>query len=283
MTKPEEIASDKLQLEALLVSRMFLYELFHKLLGGTPSAELLEVLTGSTTKDVLEEFGGEEGRFAGLIEFIAGLRDEDASNLLDRARDEYTRVFIGPAELPASPYESPYTGAHDMGLFQENTLAVRAIYLNHGFAPKRLQAVPDDHISLMCTFMAHMGMQSVEALRGNEWEILLDSLREQKQFLDEHLVHWLGIYAGSVRNSRAGNFAVLYPQLLEALDMFVKVDADFLTESSYWLEQAREQLPAESVDDAVPREEFEKVQEAFDRLADMRLVGIEDNELVVLC
>ena len=111
---------DALQLQALLVSRAYLYTLFNKLLGGTPDAAVLEALESDMTADVLDEFAADSPELKAFGGILAGLRQQDPSTLLDAVRDEYTRVLIGPANLPASPYESPYTGAHDMALFQEN-------------------------------------------------------------------------------------------------------------------------------------------------------------------
>ena len=56
---------------------------------------------------------------------------------IDGAKDEYMRVFIGPAALPASP-TNLLTGIYDMSLLQENTLAVRA-----GIQKQRLRAEED--------------------------------------------------------------------------------------------------------------------------------------------
>ncbi|MDO4891485.1 MAG: molecular chaperone TorD family protein, partial [Coriobacteriaceae bacterium] len=130
-------SQDALQLEALLVSRAYLYTLFNKLFGGTPDAELLDVLLGQTTADVLEEFSANSPELRAFAAMLAEKRGEDGDVLLDGIRDEYTRVLIGPANLPASPYESPYTGAHDMALFQENTVVVRRAYHAQGLRARR--------------------------------------------------------------------------------------------------------------------------------------------------
>ena len=57
--------------------------------------------------------------------------------------EEYTRLFIGPGELPCQPMESPYR-TKDAAVFQENTLAVRAIFREHGLQLARLMRIPDD-------------------------------------------------------------------------------------------------------------------------------------------
>lgn len=269
-------AQDALQLEALLLSRTYLYELFHKLLGGVPDEALLALLADDVTADVLDEFAAASDELKALGGFLAVLRADDRAELLDRARDEYTRVFIGPAALPASPYESPYTGQHDMALFQESTLQVRALYHAYGLRVRREQAVPDDHVALMCAFMAEMGARSLAALREGRAADLAALLREQEAFAEGHLAGWLGTYAQSVRNSKAGAKAVLYPQMLEGLAALVRADLAFLAEASYWAEDVGD-IPAAS-----PASELAATGEALAALDALCPFGIQDNELVPL-
>lgn len=274
MMEDAAMRQDALQLEALLVSREYLYTLFHKLLGGTPDAELLEVLLGDATADVVEEYAGDNATLRGLCAFLRELRAEDAAGLIDRARDEYARIFVGPAALPASPYESPYTGVHDMGVFQENTLAVRAWYRERGYQAKRLQAVPDDHVSMMCAFMTTQAAAALAAFREGRFTELAGCLRDQMAFAEAHLANWVGTFATSVRNSKAGASAVLYPQMLEALDAFASADVAFLTEAAYWVESHPDMPPT------APAPELAAAEEALAALVSIRPFGIQDNELV---
>ena len=277
MTRDAGYARDALQLEALLFSRAYLYELFHKLLGGTPDEEVLGALLGQTTADVVEEFSGGDGELAPFGHFLAELRAGDRANLLERSRDEYTRVLIGPLALPASPYESPYTGAHDTALFQENTLAVRGLYREAGVQARRLGAVPDDHVALMCAFASGQSQRALAALRAGDCAGLAALLRSQHAFVRGHLTNWLGTYARSVRNSKAGAAAVLYPQLIEALSLFATADAAFLAESAFWAEGV-EAAALPSQDAASP--ELAGVQGDLERLSALSPFGIQDNELV---
>lgn len=267
-------SQDALQLEALLLSRAYLYTLFNKLFGGTPDADVLDALFGQTTADVLDEFSGNSPELVALGQVLAGLREQDRAALLDAARDEYTRIFIGPNSLPASPYESPYRGEHDMGLFQGNTVVVRRAYHAQGLRLKREQAIPDDHVAAMCGFLAELGKRSLVAQRGGMYAALAEGLRAQEQFVHDHMSGWIEVFAKSVRNSKAGGQHVLYPQMIEALAAFVKADEQFLVESAFW---------AESQTDATASgiaPELEKAQADLGALAALRPFGIQDNELV---
>ncbi|WP_172136157.1 molecular chaperone [Adlercreutzia sp. ZJ473] len=304
-----ECASDALQLEALLVARAHLYTLFHKLTGGVPDEAVLGALLSEATADVVEELAQGSDVLAGFAAFLADMRARccgagdgsgaagavgaadaaaspsapahlgatAAAELLDAARDEYVRVFVGPGALPASPYESPYTGAHDAALFQANTLAVRAAYREQGFSLRRVQAVPDDHVSALCAFMAQLAGRSLAAFRARRADDLARQLRAQEAFASAHLTPWLGVYAKSVRNSKAGARAVLYPQLLEALAAFAQVDVVLLEESAFWAESGA--LPAEA---AGGFEQLAAANDALAALATLRPFGIVDNEIVPL-
>ena len=90
---------------------------------------------------------------------------EGRAALLEAARDEHVRLLVGPGALPAIPWEAPYrTG--EPTVFQEGTLAVRAAYRARGVEPKRLARVPDDHVALLCAFMAQRGAALAALLIG---------------------------------------------------------------------------------------------------------------------
>ncbi len=161
-----------------------------------------------------------------------------------------------------------------MALFQENTVAVRRAYHERGLRVRREQAVPDDHVSLMCAFMAALGMRSLEALRAGKFADLAAGLRDQAAFQSAHMGEWLGVYAASVRNSKAGSAHVLYPQAIEVLAAFVKADADFLVESAFWAESQADGDPV----GVAP--ELAAAQAALEDLQALRPFGIQDNELV---
>ena len=276
MMNDAERNQDALQLEALLVSRRYLYTLFHKLTGGTPDTDLVSLLLGETTADCLDEFSAHSETLVGFKKFLAEIAGFDRGYLIDSIKDEYTRIFVGPAALPASPYESPYTGTHDMTVFQENTIQVRKLYAAEGLEPKRLMAVPDDHISLMCAFQAEMASRSLELLRAGDAAALAATLRTQGMFVEQHMANWLGTFAKSVRNAKAGRLAVLYPQLLEAMTAFAKADVDFLVETAFWAESQEALAPTE------PAPELAEAEAQQAKLAGIHPFGIRDNELVSL-
>ena len=167
------------------------------------------------------------------------------------------------------------TARKELTLFQENTLSVRAAYRAHGLEPKRVQRVPDDHVALVCGFMARRARVALATLAaGDAAESCGGVARDELAFSRAHLTNWLGAFARAERQSKT---AVLYPQLVEALAAFADVDAVFLAEAAYWAE-------GEGAADALV-ENAASPGEPFGALATLealRPFGIEDYELVSL-
>lgn len=279
---PNDARAEALELEGLLLSRAYLYTLFHKLLGAAPDAELLDVLLGEVTADVVDEYAADDETMRGLGRFLAALAARGGrAGLLDAAHDEYTRLFVGPGTLPAPTWESPYL-SREMTLFQENTVAVRAAYRAHGLQPKRVQRVPDDHAALMCAYLARRAGEALGAFRAGDLAALSAELRDERAFVEGHMNTWLAAFAKSLRASKT---AVLYPQAVEALAAFCAVDATFLAEAAYWAEgrAAGEGEQAEAAPVDFPEvAAFAEVGDALASLEAVRPFGIEDYELEAL-
>lgn len=274
-------AEEAFALEELLLFRAYLYTLFHKLLGAAPDAAALDALLGRETAEVAGAYAEDDATMRGFGRFLQGLAArEDRAALLDEARDEHVRLFVGPGPLPAFSWESPYR-THEPSLFQESTLAVRAAYRAHGLEPKRLARVPDDHAALLCAYVARRAAVALAALHTGDAAALAVELRDEEVFAAAHLTSWLDAFAQAARRSRT---AVLYPQLIEALAAFARVDAVFLAEASYWAEG----LDAEGVPVGAPdvrrgsaeARALEAAREALAALEALRPYGIEDYELV---
>ena len=94
-----------------------------------------------------------------------------------------------------------------------------------------MQRVPDDHVALVCGFMARRARVALATLAAGDAAELAVELRDELAFSRAHLTNWLGAFARAERQSKT---AVLYPQLVEALAAFADVDAVFLAEAAYW-------------------------------------------------
>lgn len=271
------VRDELLSLEALLLSRCYLFALFHKAFGGEPNSLLLESMASTITVDVVNEYSCADETMGKLEVFLSGLSDKarDAS-FLDKVVSEYALFFEGPADLPAYPWEAPYI-SHDATVFQKSTLTIREAYRSYGLQVKLFQHVPDDRVSTMCAFMAHLADRSLTAFRDRRLDDLGVLLGDQYRFVRDHLNNWIPEYAKLVRNAKT---AWLYPQLAQGMQVFARLDEAFLTETLAWLgDPSAKAAVARNVSYEVPSA-FAAVENALVRLNEISLVGIEENELI---
>lgn len=275
-----EIHDELLSFEALLLGRCYLYELFHKSLGGEPNAQLLRILASQVSIDTVDEYAYADETMAKLEAFLCALEAKtDDARYLEGVASEYVRLFEGPADLPAYPWEAPYI-SHEATVFQKSTLVIRDAYRACGLQVKHFRRVPDDHIAIMCAFMAHGAKAALEALRGCRFDDLRECLVDQYRFAHEHMSTWLPEYASLALSAGSAN---LYPQLIKGLEAFVQLDETFVAETLAWLEDSsREKLVRAAEAPGRKPLSFDAVEEALGELCDLRLVGLEDNELVAV-
>ena len=260
----------------LAVARAYLYTLFHKVLGGEPTTELLAAIGSEATAQAVGELAREDDTLASFAAFAGGVGDraEDAA-FVEEAQEEFARFFEGPAEPPAYPWEGPYLTRETM-VFQPNTLAVRAAYADYGLQVRRLKHIPDDHVSIMAAFMADLSERAEAALRAGDFDQGHDLVAAMYRFSQEHMATWLPEYAAQ---SLHVTKAVLYPQVIHALRSLVQLDGVFLGETLAWLDEVGPRRLSEVTDDAVTVKAA-ALDDATAKLHGLRLRGLEDNELI---
>ena len=210
-------------ISALLAGRSYIYTLLHTLTGAEPTKELVAAATDKAAFDAVSLFDSGDSQAAMLLSAaLELLRAEKIEDLLG----EYTRLFLGPTDYIAAPWESVYT-SKERALFQESTLDVRYWFSVNGYTAGGYPNFPDDHISIMMHFLALMGTRANEALLANDLEGFRKNLADQKQFEKEHLLNWVTRYAQDMQESESNFF---YPELAVALAEFVLYDQQILTE-----------------------------------------------------
>ena len=210
-------------ISALLAGRNYIYSLLHTLLGAEPTAERVAAATGEAALSAIAMFDGEDSQAAKLLAAALELMRETPVEDLLR---EYTKLFLGPEDYIAAPWESVYT-SKERALFQESTLDVRAWFKRFGYVAGGYPNYPDDHISIMMQFMALMGGKANDALIVGEMEVCRNLIAGQMQFAKEHLLSWVFQYARDMQQSETNYF---YPQLAIALAEFVSYDQQVLSE-----------------------------------------------------
>lgn len=205
------VLSERLAAQALLATA------FQSVFGCEPSLAQVAALSDPATSEafrVLGLQGGDAFQDDGdASAFHALLRDASAG-AIERLRAEYLRLLIGPARLPAPPWESAYRG-EDRLLLQASTLKVRALYRSRGFLPARYPTVADDHVALELAFLARLSQEALRMAQaegadappdGAAWESLE---RDMASIVDEHLLAWLPAFSRSLTvDDPSGYYAV---------------------------------------------------------------------------
>ena len=110
-------------------------------------------------------------------------------SLLPDLESDFNRLFVGPGQPLAPPWESYYL-SRDHLLFQEQTLAVREVYRRFGLEAPHLHSEPDDSLSLELSFMAELCARCSEASRAGPGRGPDEIIEVQRQFLASHLLRW---------------------------------------------------------------------------------------------
>lgn len=158
------------------------------------------------------------------------LNDTADEGVYDRLHWDYTRLFVGPLELPAPPWESVYRNK-DRLLFQEETLRVRRFYLKYFLLPVEYGQEADDHLGLELDFMSHLNELTLKAIDQREFAELIKLLTDQQLFLAEHLLQWAPELADKVITHAQTDY---FRGMAKLLKGFLILDGEALAELLKW-------------------------------------------------
>lgn len=213
-----------MELEPLLRSRLFGYDLLRRTFLEEPTKGFLESLCDEQTQ-VIEVFPFrtelteiEEG--AEQVALFLGKFDVNDKADFDRLHWDYTRLFIGPHEVPTPPWESAYLSEEHL-LFQVETLRVRKAYRKYAFIPVNYGHEADDHLGLELDFMYQLCKLSLENLGNQDLGNLLDVLKDQREFMEEHLLKWIPTLCKDIVLHAQTEF---YQGMAKLLKGFLEVD-----------------------------------------------------------
>ena len=213
----------------LLANRSYLYRLLQRIFADEPNFELMDIVTKEHTQEALGLMLEQEPEFESYLGFLAKLREameKDPEDMLEKLKSEYTYLLIGPNKLPAPPWESVYVTKERL-IFQESTLKVRQAYLEYKFLPNNYPHEADDHLALELDFMAHLAGLAGGKFEEGKVEEAKKILLDQKKFLEEHLLVWIGDFAEQIQESKTHHF---YPQMAKLTAQILKIDLAALEE-----------------------------------------------------
>jgi len=212
----------------VLAGRNYIYQLLAHVFREKPGSQLLEGLTGGFTEEVLDMMLDEKC-LTSYKKLFAQLRTDISitpNDIIDRIKDEYVYLMLGPEKLIAPPWESVYVNKAPL-LFQESTLKVRQAYLDYDLLPAAYPHEADDHLALELDYMAHLAQLSRERFEKNDIPQLQKILSDQKAFLENHLLVWIGDFAEQIQSSKKRYF---YPHMASLTKHVVHADHAALNE-----------------------------------------------------
>lgn len=177
-----------------LLARLFREELDEAALASL-SATRFPAATGSEKVD--------EG-----IRLIVGYLSNAFEDVLIDLAVDYARTFLGgglDGHSTAYPYESVYTSKKRL-LMQDAYSEVLAQYRRQGIVREEGCKILEDHVALELEFMQVLSFRASEKLRSDDEEGAWTLLSDQRAFLDEHLLNWIGWFCTDMRSFSKTDF-----------------------------------------------------------------------------
>jgi TorA maturation chaperone TorD len=228
--------SNKQDVQVLLAGRTGAYRIFQDIFGNEPDEAIFKNLANQVTQEVLDLFVSDNNTnyaeaLRVLFDFLEiALAEEGQAEL--RAKDGFTRLFVGPGKVETEPWESIYT-MNDQVLFQPSTLEVRKAYVAQGFIPQSYPHVADDHIALELDFMAELSARATKAFDKDDVATAQEYLAASEEFLTKHLLGFVPKFNAALAKAKHNYF---YKEAGALLNEFLKVDIGALEEIKSYLE-----------------------------------------------
>ncbi|WP_280769695.1 TorD/DmsD family molecular chaperone [Salipaludibacillus daqingensis] len=212
----------------LMDIRIEAYDLLRKLFLAEPTKEMMEELA---TRKVFDAFPFKDVSSTihnGVNTISSFFQDHSPTdlNVFESLHWDYTRMFIGPFQLPAPPWGSVYLG-EEKTLFQEETLQVRRAYLKYGFQSKQHGIEADDHIGLELDMMYQLVKLAKQDVLSDNPQSFLEITRDQLLFLENHLLSWVPAFSRDMKKTANTDF---YKGVAELLYGYLELDRKMIDE-----------------------------------------------------
>lgn len=230
----EAVMIQKIKLEDVInifYAREYAYDILRRFFIEEPSKEYLKPFVHQNMIDLFPFQEESEGIREGINDIKEYLATHDPVHDIQNYEDlhwDYTRMFIGPFELPVSPWESAYV-TKDRLLFQETTLTIRKLYAKYDFQTVDLIEA-DDHFGLELDFMYHLNQLSIESSQPDNPNALAEVsylLREQQSFIENHLSKFIPEITEKIEEHAETKF---YIGLAKILRHYLLMDSTVLKE-----------------------------------------------------
>lgn len=219
-------------LEYFIYARRFAYDVLRRFFIEEPSRDYLQHFVNEGLIELFPFIETSKEIEEGVEEIKEYLSKYDVVNNVEDYEDlhwDYTRMFIGPFELPAPPWESVYVRKDGL-LFQENTINVRILYEQLGYEILHKNLEAEDHVGLELDFMFHLNELCIENIKKNNFRTQsnLNYLMEQQhKFLENHLMAFIPNFSQKVIDNANTKF---FSGMSKLLRSYLKIDSAILEE-----------------------------------------------------
>lgn len=194
--------------ELVLANRQFVWGMIARGFAEEPDGAFAEIVVSDHAREEVALVEDETAdalvaAYDAMAAFFSSSAERDAA--IAEAREAYTRIFVGPNTLAASPWETMHTTGKRV-LFHRDILSVRDAYRQAGFLPERYRQVADDAIGLECDFMAKLATDALGAFQEHDAQRCQDRLLQSLTFLADHLLRWIDSLADAIEAHYAGTF-----------------------------------------------------------------------------
>jgi TorA maturation chaperone TorD len=148
------------------------------------TSEFLQQMKDHRFQEVLSNLG---------VKLNNGFFQNSEKELLENLAVEYTRLFVGPGKH-FSPHESVQhkkEGVQSGQLWGELTTQVKNIIESSGLEYESKYTGLPDHISVELEFMQHVVQRETQAWEADDDKTARLCLKNEKKFVDEHLICWI--------------------------------------------------------------------------------------------
>jgi len=183
--------TEKLNIKELAGHRSSIYGFLAAIYRQELTSELLKQMKTRRFQEVLSNLG---------VKLNNGFFQNAKKELLENLAIEYTRLFVGPGKH-ISPHESVHhkkEGVQSGQLWGELTAQVKGIIESSGLEYESEYTGMPDHISVELEFMQHVVQREAQAWEAADDETALLCLKNEKNFVDEHLLDWIPVFCEKV-------------------------------------------------------------------------------------
>ena len=164
------------------------YQFLGRCFYEAPRAEWLAAFAGDRLFEAWP-FPSRDDRTAGGLALLVPFCEGWDPSQLGALTWDFNRLFVGPGEMLAAPWESVYRSKTKL-TFQETTLQVRELYERFGVRAPAIHREPDDHLGLELAFVATLSDLAAQAAAAGDCARLARCFEAQKDFLRDHLLAW---------------------------------------------------------------------------------------------